>query len=576
MPQQLQLKRKSGTRKANDRAVRSVCRECTVGCGLIAYIQDHIIVDVMGDEEHPVSRGRVCAKGTDFVRGIRSPERIMFPGARNRPSGPFAAMENIEKAMDGLADALKRVRDRSGPGALAVGCDPEAGLDFYLGARRFARLWETPHVYHPLDNPIDNPFGHPANDPGNKPLYQEGTSALTAPTAPCTEWEESGSLFLVEADPAATHPVAFGKVLQAKARGAKIIAADVCFTATLSKADLPLLIPPGSGNLLGMVLLKGLMELDGLDNEAAAAGLDDPEGWRATFENFSLADGAKALGLTPEAAVGICRMLVQHAPVTAITGKRLAYQPDAGVWQTLAAAAGWTSRVGGGWYPLEAGRPRLAAAGDIENPRPGGREIGFPYQGGSGADAPQGIKAVIASGNCFNDFFLPFKVSTREMDLIVHFGAFANLTRDLAHMILPSALWPERNGLCFSNDRGIQFGPRLVSPQDACQTGLGFWMRLADRFGWGDHFPWRTETGRADPLRFYDWVLARNPDTAGLTVEALKASAPEPIFWPLDRGRGVKRTSPPFPTDSGKIPPAPAPEKISLPDGGTAQTQDMG
>ncbi len=91
------LKRLFGTRKEYDGCIRSICEECSVGCGLMAYVQDDRIVDVSGDEKHPISRGRLCAKGIAFFQALHHPERITLPGSRNRLQGSFEAFDNWER-----------------------------------------------------------------------------------------------------------------------------------------------------------------------------------------------------------------------------------------------------------------------------------------------------------------------------------------------------------------------------------------------------------------------------------------------------------------------------------------------
>lgn len=547
------LKRVSGTRKKHDKQIRSICRECSVGCGLIASVKDDVIVDVQGDEAHPVSRGRLCARGTAYVQGLTSPERIMFPATRRRLAGPFEAVENIDAAFDDLADRLRKIRENHGPASIYIGCDPEAGLDFYLGALRFARLWGTPHVYHPLDMP-------PA---------MAGDGVFNSPAKPCTDWLNSGTIFLVEADLAATHPVAFGWVMDARRQGAKIVAADARFTTTLSKADHALMIPPGSGNALGLFLIKAMVAESLYDPQAVEAAFNDPDAWAASFDNLSLDNAPAFTGLSSDEIIGLCRALKRQGPVTIITGKRLAYLPYYRSWQTLIAALCWIGQPGGGWHPLESGRPRLDAASDIDEETaattPPSDEA-YPYQTRKSPAPEDGsIRAVIGSGNCFNNFFLPFAGIARRMDLTVHYGSFPNQTRDFSHIVFPATLWPERHGLCFSNDRAVQWGPQIVRPRGACETGLDFWTRLAARFGWDEHFPWRLENGAANAPAFYDWLLAKTPDTKGLTVKTIQEAEPDLIYWPASQDRRIQSEPPYFPTASGKIDPQNAPKAMEKP-----------
>jgi anaerobic selenocysteine-containing dehydrogenase len=543
------LKRLFGTRKEYDRFVRTVCEECTVGCGLLVYVQDDRIVDVSGDESHPISRGRLCAKGIAFVQALHHPERITLPGSRNRLQGSFEAFDNWEKGLDLLAERLKRVKDQHKPESLVIACDPMAGLDFLMGARRFAKLWGTPHVYYPLDDPV-------------APSEQ---LPISTPVKPCTDWINSKCLFLVEADIAVTHPVAFQWVLDAQKNGAKIIACDTRFTATLSKADVAVLISPGSGNLLGAYLMKKLIDENLIQQEFCETHFSDMARWKNGYLNMSLEDAQEATGVFQEKILELSRMLGNLLPSTVITGKRLAFQKNYHIWLTLATAMGWIDKTGGGWYPLESGNAPLNPVKDIYEKNP---EISsstgmiYPYQTRKQAHvapAKEEFKAMIGSGNCLNDFLSPFKSCAKDMDLVVYFGAFPNFTRQSAHMVFPVTLWPERYGVCFNNDRILQWGERIVAPSDACRTGLGFWMRLSQRLGWDEYFPWKKANGLADHAAFYDWLLSKQPETEGITVDLIKEN-PVKIFWPFKKGL-LKDNAPFFPNESGKMVPAPAPEK---------------
>jgi formate dehydrogenase (coenzyme F420) alpha subunit len=539
------LKRLFGTRKEYDRCVRTVCEECTVGCGLMAYVQDERIVDVSGDESHPISRGRLCAKGIAFVQALHHPERITLPGTRNRLQGSFEAFDNWEKGLDLLAERLKRVKDQHNPESLVIACDPMAGLDFLLGARRFAKLWGTPHVYYPLDDPVASSEQLP----------------IRTPASPCTDWIKSKCILSVEADIAVTHPVAFQWLLDAQKNGAKIIACDTRFTATLSKADVAVVISPNSGNLLGTYLMKVLLDENLIQQELCEINFSDMESWKAGYLNMPLGNAEQTTGVSQDKIVEMSRILGNLSPATVITGKRLAYQENYGVWLTMATAMGWISKKGGGWYPLESGSAPLNPVKDIYgkdtviSATPG---IIYPYQTRKKdhvAPLDQEFKAMIGSGNCLNDFLSPFKACAKNMDLVVYFGAFPNFTRQSAHMVFPVTLWPERYGVCFNNDRILQWGERIVAPSDACRTGLGFWMRISQRMGWDEYFPWKKANGLADHEAFYDWMLSKQPETEGITVDLIKKN-PGEIFWPYKNSL-LKDDAPFFSTESGKMVPAP-------------------
>jgi anaerobic selenocysteine-containing dehydrogenase len=529
MLETISLRRRPGSRKEHDQVVVASCQECTVGCGLQAYVKDERIIDIQGHEHHPISKGRLCARGIAFVQGLTAPKRITLPGTRKRLSGPFEAFDNLEKGMDLLAERLRRIKDMHGAESLIIGCEPEAGLDFYLGALRFARLWGTPHVYHPLQAAMasDLPTDH------------------QHPTIESAEWERSSCLVLIEADMAATHPVTFQRVLEAQRQGAKIIAVDSRFTTTLSKADLAVQIEPNKGNDLGLALMKIMLAEQRVDTPAAEKKIDNFQEWMDTYTNLSMESLTASVGLSTNKISTLARAMVRRQPATLITAKRLAFLPHFGIWPTMAQVMKWHQKAGGGWYPLESGMPRLDPTIELEEFEPAQtaqNTISFPYKSNriqqEYLDGLE-VKAFIGSGNCLGDFLSPLQKRINDLDLTVYFGSFPNRTRQAAHMVFPAAVWAERDSISFTDEGAVQWSPRIIKPGDACRTGLGFWIRLAQRFGWEAHFPWKKANGLADLKSFYQWLFDHNPETDGLQIDQIEQENTL-VYW----GRNDAGSSP--------------------------------
>ena len=58
-----------------DRVVRSVCPYCAVGCGQRVFVKDERIIQIEGDPDSPISRGRLCPKGSASEQLVNSPRR---------------------------------------------------------------------------------------------------------------------------------------------------------------------------------------------------------------------------------------------------------------------------------------------------------------------------------------------------------------------------------------------------------------------------------------------------------------------------------------------------------------------
>lgn len=58
-----------------DRAVQSVCPYCAVGCGQKVFVSDEKVVQIEGDPDSPISRGRLCPKGSASEQLVNSDSR---------------------------------------------------------------------------------------------------------------------------------------------------------------------------------------------------------------------------------------------------------------------------------------------------------------------------------------------------------------------------------------------------------------------------------------------------------------------------------------------------------------------
>src|ERR1700677_759534 len=94
-----------------DRVVQSVCPYCAVGCGQRIYVKDEKVVQIEGDPDSPVSRGRLCPKGAASEQLVNSPGRQ----TRVLYRAPYASeWQRLDRdtAIDMLADRFIESRQR--------------------------------------------------------------------------------------------------------------------------------------------------------------------------------------------------------------------------------------------------------------------------------------------------------------------------------------------------------------------------------------------------------------------------------------------------------------------------------
>ncbi len=93
-----------------DRAVRSVCPYCAVGCGQLIYVKDEKIIDIEGDPASPISHGCLCPKGAATFQLVTGAHRVTSVRYR-RPHGTKWETIPLEQAMQMVADRVKATRD---------------------------------------------------------------------------------------------------------------------------------------------------------------------------------------------------------------------------------------------------------------------------------------------------------------------------------------------------------------------------------------------------------------------------------------------------------------------------------
>lgn len=92
-----------------DRTVKSVCPYCAVGCGQEISVADGRVVQIEGDPDSPISRGRLCPKGAAGLQLTTGPGRI-YDVLYRRPHATDWERIDLDTAMDMIADRVIKTR----------------------------------------------------------------------------------------------------------------------------------------------------------------------------------------------------------------------------------------------------------------------------------------------------------------------------------------------------------------------------------------------------------------------------------------------------------------------------------
>src|SRR3954469_1583042 len=92
-----------------DRVVKSICPYCAVGCGQDVYVKNEQVVQIEGDPDSPISRGRLCPKGSASLQLTTGAAREKYALYR-RPHGTDWERIDLDTAMDMIADRVIKTR----------------------------------------------------------------------------------------------------------------------------------------------------------------------------------------------------------------------------------------------------------------------------------------------------------------------------------------------------------------------------------------------------------------------------------------------------------------------------------
>jgi anaerobic selenocysteine-containing dehydrogenase len=538
--------------------VKTICPYCGVGCGLRVELDDERVVRVRGDGAHPGTEGRLCRKAVYLPQTVDAPDRLRFPLRRTQRGGAFRPA-GWDEALAWAADELRRIVERHGPDSIG----------FYISGQL---LTEDYYVV----NKLAKGYLGTNNVDSNSRLcmasavvaYQQ---ALGQDGPPCAyaDLDLADCFLFVGSNAADCHPVLFQRALRRKAAApARVttIVIDPRRTATAQAADLHLQLQPGTD----LPLLYGLLHLlirDGLvDRDFVAAHTN---GWEALSKAAAAWSPARAADLT-----GVPVELLERAAtafgraeaVLSFWAMGLNQSTD-GVDRSLALinlhlATGQIGRPGAGPFSLT-GQPNAMGGrevGGLAALLPGHRQVGNPEHrrqmaelwdlpvarlspspGLTGVEMFQALadgrlKAIwIAATNPLVSMpdLATVQAGLERAELVVVQDAyFPTETAELAHLVLPAAQWPEKEGTMTSSERRISYLPALVPPRGAARPDWAIFADLARRLGYGPSFNY---AGAERVFEEYQRTTAGTAvDITGLSYERLHREGG--VQWPCRSG----------------------------------------
>ena len=230
--------------------IRTACRSCHGGCGVIAHVKDGKVIKVEGDPGSPISHGSMCSKGLAIVQLAYHPDRVLYPMKRNDKGWKRISWD---VALDTIAERFKEVIEAHGPESIVIG--QGTGRDYESFLYRFANLLGTPNVLT---------AGHQCY------VSRIGATLITCGNLPVCDYEGEPKCIVVWAcNPLWTNPDEYKAegFWRAYKKGSRLIVVDPRKGFLANRADLWLQLRPGTDAALAMGFLNVIIEEGLYDRE---------------------------------------------------------------------------------------------------------------------------------------------------------------------------------------------------------------------------------------------------------------------------------------------------------------------
>jgi len=444
------------------RILKSVCRSCHGGCGVLLHVEGDRLVKVEGDRESPLNHGRLCPIGTVTLDLVYHPDRLKHPLRRAgaRGSGQWQRI-SWDQALDEISQRLLAIRAEFGAEAIALGTG--TGRHHIRWVSRFGHALGTPNWCEPGFAQCFHP--------------RVNTCILTLGDFPVSDYTGDVSpdcIMFWGHNPTNSGPDGETRfnVLEALERKPKIIVIDPRQTDLAKRADIWLQIRPGVDDALALSMLNVIIGEKLYDEPFVARWTHGFDALRERVRDYSPEWAEPITWVAAEKIRAAARLFATSKPALLEWGCAIEHTPKC--IQTVRAVSMLpvltaNIDVPGGWVFGMHGLGRFPSL--IENlaPEVSAKRLGadrFKLLGGEGADLPAAhiptllqamregrpypVKAFLVFGNntlsTYANTSLVYE-SLMKLDFMVCADLFMTPTAELADIVLPAASWPELNQL---------------------------------------------------------------------------------------------------------------------------------
>ena len=535
----------------------AICGVCPGGCGIIATVEDGRLTKVEADKDVPY--GNLCVRGKAGPEIVYSPDRLKDPLIRTgaRGEGKFRTA-SWDEALDLVAGRMQEIRNAYGPRAFA----------YHSGRGLFEQS------IHDLGRTFLYPYGSP--NMANVGSLCFNSYGLLAPVPTfgvrgddlIPDIENSKVIVFWGANPITdSPPFMFPRILEAKKRGARIIAIDHMKSDIARRADRWVAIRSGTDGALALGLMKVIIDENLYDRNFV-------EKWTVGFaelkeyvRSFTPEAVERITGVPAEVVKALAREIAETKHVSLRTYTGLEYT-NSGVQNIRAvfllwAIAGHLDVPGGLLIAPRAPSYRPSArvkAPDGAAPIGGDKYPLFRELVGSAQfmefpaavleGNPYPVKGLIIHGSStLTSYPQPsiWEEAYGKLDFLAIIDLFMTAEARFADVVLPAATYFEIRSYQLYPGY-VRLREPVIQPVGQARNNLLILADLARRLGYGDLYPQSEE-------QILEMAFAAKPEVLAALKENPRGIAPPQEInyrkYELGLLRGDGR--PGFNTPSGRV-----------------------
>ena len=533
-----------------DTWVKTTCGYCSVGCGMAIGVRDGRAVAVEGDPDHPVNRGRLCPKGLSEHQMLAAEGRLLHPVVDGERATWGAALDRV-------TEGFRRLVDEHGPGSVAVLSTGQLVTEEFYALGKLVRLGMGLRHYD-----------------GNTTLCMASAVSgyklsfgTDGPPGCYEDFELADVVVLWGANIADNHPLLAPRLL-GPSRPGTIVAVDPRVTKTAMIADVHLPVRPRGDVALLNGVLVALIEEGLVDLDEAATRVDGLDELVDHLSSWSVERAAAESGIEPGQVRSLARTIgrAERCTIAWTMGVNHSVQGTMTVTllNTLAVLTGNIGKPGASpfsitgqcnamgtretgftasmpgyrGYDNPAHRAELAALWGVDEGRlPAERGRAYPdiVQGVLDGEI-KGLWVIATNPPVSFPHRAQLEEAFRGLDLLVVQDGFETPTTALADVVLPAAIWGEKDGTYTNSERRVSRVRAAVAPPGEAWPDFDIFLALAARWGCDDLF--RGWSGPGDAFEEWRLVSSGRPcDYSGMSYERIEATGG--VQWPAPAGADV-------------------------------------